>query len=100
MSLDDGGAAEDASAMSNAMKGEIKLGFQVFTKDGGEEIGAVRDLCGHRPEILVYVENGGEFTVPLTAIKAVHFGKVIVDAAHLPEDMKMAIRRAHDAETE
>ena len=85
--------------MSNAIKAQIEVGFQVFVKDGGDEIGAVRDLCGHRPEIVIYVENAGEFTVPVTAIKAVHYQKVILDQAHLPEDMRMALRRAHDAET-
>jgi hypothetical protein len=85
--------------MSNTIKDQIQVGFQVFVKDGGDEIGAVRDLRGGRPEILVYVENGGDFTVPVSAIKAVHFQKVIVDATQLPEDMQVALRRAHDAET-
>ena len=85
--------------MSNAIKDQIKLGYQVFVKDGGDEVGAVRDLCGHRPEIVIYVENAGDFTVPITAIKAVHFQKVIVDPARLPEDMRIALRRAHDAES-
>jgi hypothetical protein len=62
-------------------------------------VGAVRDRCHHRPEIVVYVENAGEFTVPITAIKAVHFQKVIVDPSRLPEPMQVALRRAHDAET-
>jgi hypothetical protein len=85
--------------MSNTIKDQIQVGFQVFVKDGGDEIGAVRDLRGGRPEILVYVENGGDFTVPVSAIKAVHFQKVIVDPTQLPEDMQVALRRAHDAET-
>ena len=87
------------SSDSGALKGQIQVGYQVFLKDGGEEVGAVRDLCGHRPEILVYVENSGEFTVPMTAVKAVHFQKVIVDASHLPEPMRVAVRKAHDAES-
>jgi hypothetical protein len=85
--------------MSNVNKHEIKIGYQVFIKDGGEEVGAVRDLCGGRPEILVYVENAGDFTVPLAAVKAVHYEKVIVDQSQLPEDMRLAVRRAHDAES-
>ena len=85
--------------MSNTIKSQIQIGFQVFLKDGGDEVGAVRDLCGHRPEILVYVENAGEFTVPVTAISAVHFQKVILNSSRLPEDLRMALRRAHDAET-
>jgi hypothetical protein len=87
------------SAMSNVNKHEIQIGYQVFIKDGGEEVGAVRDLLGGRPEILVYVENAGDFTVPLAAIKAVHSQKVIVDQAQLPEDMRVAVRHAHDAES-
>jgi hypothetical protein len=85
--------------MTMNLKGEIQLGYQVFTKDGGDEVGAVRDLCGHRPEIVVYVENAGEFTVPVAAIKAVHFQKVILDVAHLPDELRRALRGAHDAET-
>jgi hypothetical protein len=84
--------------MSNEIKNQIEVGFQVFAKDGGDEVGAVRDLCGHRPEIVVYVENAGEFTVPVAAIKAVHFQKVILDQARLPEEMRVALRGAHDAE--
>jgi hypothetical protein len=85
--------------MSNTIKGQIQVGYQVFVKDGGDEVGAVRDLRGSRPEIVVYVENAGDFTVPVSAISAVHFQKVIVDPTQLPEDMRMALRRAHDAET-
>lgn len=33
--------------------------------------------------MVVYVENGGDFTVPLDAVKAVHAQKVIVDPARL-----------------
>lgn len=84
--------------MSNDLKSQIQIGYQVFTKDGGEEVGAVRDLCGHRPEIVVYIENAGDFTVPLKAVTAVHSQKVIIDAVHLPEDMRKAMRGAHDAE--
>ena len=86
--------------MSDNIKAGIELGFQVFTKDGGDEVGAVRDLCGHRPEIVVYVENAGDFVVPIRAIEAVHSQKVIVDPKRLPVEMQAAIRHAHDAETD
>ncbi len=85
--------------MRDAIKSQIEVGYQVFVKDGGVEVGAVRDLCDHRSEIVVYVENAGEFTVPLTAIKAVHYAKVVLDQARLPEPLRVALRRAHDAET-
>jgi hypothetical protein len=84
--------------MSSDLKSQIRVGFQVFTKDGGEEVGAVRDLCGHRPEIIVYVENTGDVTVPVNAVTAVHYQKVVVDPVKLPPDVQRAFRRAHDSE--
>jgi hypothetical protein len=85
--------------MNSSLKDQIEVGYQVFVADGGEEVGAVRDLCGNRPEIVIYVENAGEFTLPVTAIKAVHYQKVVLDAADLPEDLRAAMKHAHEAET-
>jgi hypothetical protein len=77
----------------------IEVGYQVFASDGGEEFGAVRDVAPNRqPEIVVYVENSHEFTLPLSAVTAVHSGKVLVDVAQLPSEMQEAIRHAHDRE--
>ena len=77
----------------------IRPGFQVFGKDGGEEFGAVRDVCpGGRLEILVNIENGGDHCIPLDAIVDVHSEKVIVDARRLPPDLRRVIEHAHDAE--
>jgi hypothetical protein len=77
----------------------IEIGYQVFVRDGGEEIGAVRDVVpDNRPEIVVYIENTGDFTVPLSAIASVHSQKVILDLDKLDERMRVAISRAHDAE--
>lgn len=77
----------------------IEIGYQVFTSDGGEEVGAVRQVVPHdRPEIVVYIENTGDFTVPLDAITAVHSQKVIVDVTKLDPRIQVAIGRAHDAE--
>jgi hypothetical protein len=77
----------------------IEIGFQVFTRDGGEEFGAVREVVpGGRPEIVVNVENAGDFTIPLDAIAAVHSQKVIVDVTKLSKSLRHAIGHAHDAE--
>lgn len=77
----------------------IEVGYQVFGKDGGEEFGAVRQVVpGGRPELVVYVENTGDFVVPLRAVIAVHSQKVIVDVDQLEERVRVAISRAHDAE--
>jgi hypothetical protein len=75
---------------------QAKIGFQVFLKDGGEEVGAVRDI--RHGELVVYVENAGEFVVPAAAIHAVHSEKVILDATQLDAKLTAAIRHAHDAE--
>ena len=80
-------------------KERIQVGFQVFARDGEEEFGAVRDVCpGGRDELLVYVENGGDYCIPLDVIVDVHDQKVIVDLELLPTPLRGTIARAHDAE--
>ena len=81
------------------MEQKIEPGFQVFTSDGGEEFGAVRRVSpGGRAEIVIYVENAGEFTVPISVVEAVHSQKVILNCAHLDHRLRRAIGHAHDAE--
>src|SRR3989442_2927920 len=44
------------------MQEPIEVGYQVFVSDGGEEFGAVREVSPNgRPELVIYVENGGDF---------------------------------------
>ncbi len=77
----------------------IEVGFQVFDKDGGEEFGAVRDVCpAGKLELLVNIENGGDHCTPLDAIVDVHSEKVIVDTRRLAPSVRHAIAHAHDAE--
>jgi len=75
---------------------KIEPGFQVFLEDGGEECGAVRDV--HRNELIVYIENAGDFAIPVEAIRAAHSEKVILDPAKLDPATLDAILRAHSAE--
>lgn len=85
--------------MSTAKIPLINVGDQVFVREGGEEFGAVRDVAPDgRPEIIAYIENSGSFTIPLSAITAVHDGKVIVDLDKLSIDAQVAVRHAHDGE--
>lgn len=78
---------------------EIQVGFQVFATEGGEEFGAVRDVCpAGRDELLVYVENSGEECIPLSAVEAVHDEKVIVDLDRLAPETRSSIQHAHEAE--
>jgi hypothetical protein len=77
----------------------ILEGFEVFVSDDDKPFAAVRAISPHgRPEIVVYVENAGDFTVPLGAIKAVHSQKVIVDCNKLDRQLRKAIGHAHDSE--
>jgi hypothetical protein len=81
------------------MNEQIEIGYQTFINDGGEEFGAVRKVSpGGQPELVIYVENAGEFVVPLDAVKAVHSGKVILDYSRLDSRLQKAIDHAHDAE--
>jgi hypothetical protein len=77
----------------------IEVGYQVFVADGGEEVGAIRQVApnGQR-ELVIYVENAGDFVVPFEAVKAVHFQKVILDCGKLEHRLRRAIGHAHDAE--
>ena len=78
------------------MQETIEVGYQTFVSDGSEEFGAVRAIS---PDgLIVYVENGGEFRVPLDAVKAVHSQKVIFDCSKLGRRLRRAIGHAHDAE--
>ena len=47
---------------------------------------------------MIYVENAGEFTVPLDAVKAVHDEKVVLNCGKLDHRLRRAIGHAHDAE--
>ena len=80
---------------------QIQEGFATFVADGKVPFGAVRKISKDgRPEFVVYVENAGEFTVPLTAVESVHFEKVILNPDHLDPALRDAIAHAHDAEIE
>ena len=81
------------------MQEKIEVGFQTFTSDGGEEFGAVRHVAlNGQPELRIYVENAGDFRVPLDAVEAVHSKKVIFNCAKLDLRLRRAIGHAHDAE--
>jgi hypothetical protein len=78
---------------------DIHIGDQVFMDDNPEEVGAVRNVAaGGLGEIVIYIENGGEFTVPAAAISSIHDGKVILRSDHLEGRILDAIAHAHDRE--
>jgi hypothetical protein len=77
----------------------IEIGYQVFVDDEDEEVGAVRQVAPFgRPELEIYVENAGEFSIPLNAITSVHDGKVVLACSKLDGKLRRAIGHAHEAE--
>ena len=78
---------------------KIQEGFDVFLHDGQKAVGAVRQVSPHgRPEIVIYIENAGDFTVPLSAVEDVHFEKVILHSARIDKRLKDAIGHEHQGE--
>jgi hypothetical protein len=77
----------------------IDVGYHLFVSGGTEEVGAVREVApAGRPEIVVDIENAGDFIIPLSAVVAVVEQKVIVNVDALDDGVRDAIRHAHDAE--
>lgn len=77
----------------------IQEGFEVYVQDGEVGFGAVRQLRpGGRPEIVIYVENAGDFVVPLSAVSDVHDEKVVLDCAKIDPRLRESIGHAHQAE--
>lgn len=78
------------------MRDRIQVGYQAFTNQSKEEFGAIREITPKG--VTVYVENAGDFTVPLDAIESVVAQKVIFKADLLDDRLLDAIGHAHDAE--
>lgn len=75
---------------------KIEVGFMAFVAEGSPGIGAVRAV--DRDRLTLYVENAGEFEIPLSAVRAVHDQKVMLDAGRLSRDLLAAVGHAHDRE--
>lgn len=80
------------------MQERIGIGFHAFVRGSDEEFGAIRAVSSDGKELTVYVENGGDFVVPRSAVREVHDQKVVFDRAQLEPNLQSAIGRAHDSE--
>ena len=76
------------------MTEKIREGFAVFLHDGEVAVGAVRRVS----PLTIFIENGGDFVVPASAVHDVHFNKVILDGHKLDIKLRDAIGRAHRSE--
>jgi hypothetical protein len=81
------------------MQEVVETDYEVFVSGIERAIGAVREVSpGGRSELIVYVENAGEFVVPADAIADVQGQKVMLDSNKLEPRLQQAICHAHDAE--
>jgi hypothetical protein len=74
----------------------IERDWEVFIAEGTPGIGAVRQVAPDH--ITVYIEGFGDVTVHAPQIVSVHDGKVIVDPDSFPDNVRTAMRHAHDRE--
>jgi hypothetical protein len=80
------------------MRESIEVGFQAFVSDSGEEFGAIRAISPDELKVTVYVENAGDYEVPVSAVVSVQSEKVTFDCGKLDSKLRAAIGHAHDAE--
>ncbi len=78
------------------MNEQIEPGFMAFVKEGSEGIGAVRGVSSDN--LVIFVENAGEFIVPMTAVKRVHDHKVMLNPGLLDKALLDAVGHVHDSE--
>jgi hypothetical protein len=74
----------------------IRKDLPVFLHDGDVAIGAVRGMSGN--DLIINIENAGDFTLPRCVVQDVHEHKVILDARKLDSRVLAAIGKAHSAE--
>ena len=78
------------------MQDAIEMGHMIFVADGEVGVGAVREV--RDAELLVNIQNAGDFVLPMSAVRHVHSGKVILDLDQLDADVLDALEHVHDAE--
>ncbi|MDO7932551.1 hypothetical protein Q6A26_08850 [Xanthomonas euvesicatoria pv. eucalypti] len=77
---------------------QVEIGQMVFLRDGEVGVGAVRDIRNDGDELVINIENGGDFVLPASVVRDVHSGKVMLDVDKLPDDVRNALRHPHDNE--
>jgi hypothetical protein len=80
------------------MSEKIEVGYQTFVSDSPDDFGAIREISRDGRQMTVYVENAGDFQVPITSVVSVQSEKVTFDCRKLDPRLRAAIGHAHDAE--
>jgi hypothetical protein len=76
----------------------VSVGDQVFLDGDDEEIGAVRQVTPD--QVVIYLENAGDFIVRGPQVKSAHDGKLVLDPQRVEPALLAAARAAHERETE
>lgn len=80
------------------MSDPIEAGQMVFVADGEVGVAGVREVRPRESTFVINIENGGDFVLPMSAVKDVHSGKVILAVEKLPDEVRQALRHPHAAE--
>lgn len=78
------------------MQERIEVGQMVFVMDGGVGVGAVREVLDE--EVVVNIQNAGDYVLPLAAVRDVHSGKVLLNLQHVEAHVIEALMHVHDGE--
>jgi len=79
---------------------EIQTGFHVCLEEHDKDLGAVRQVApGGRDELVVYIQNEGNFIVPARAVRGARGSKVMLDRSQLEQRVRDAISRAERPES-
>lgn len=74
----------------------IEEGFMVFTADGELGVAAVREV--RSGELVINIQNAGDFVVPIGAVRDVHSQKVVLDVDRLEPRVREALKHVHERE--
>lgn len=74
---------------------DIEIGFQLSLTRNGANCGTVRQVApGNRDELIVYIQNEGNFIIPAQAIRSIAESKVMLDPQGLDQRTRSAVSRA------
>ncbi|RPE81943.1 hypothetical protein [Vulcaniibacterium tengchongense] len=79
------------------MADRIEPGYLVFVADGEMGVAGVREV--RHDGLLINVQNGGDFLIPMDAVRDVHSQKVLLDLERLDPRVRAALDHAHDRES-
>ena len=74
----------------------VEVGQMAFLNGSTDAAGAVHAV--HDTHVVIYVENAGDFKIPLSAVNAVHDGKIILKTDGLDRKFLDAVKHVHDRE--